>query len=263
VISSAATFEAVKVMLELRNIDKSFGRVPAIRDVNLALPSGRTTTLIGPSGSGKSTLLRLMMGLIRPDAGSVWVDERELTPDAAVELRQRMGYVIQDGGLFPHLTARENLSLQTRVLNWPQERTDKRTAELAQLTRFPVDGLDRYPLQLSGGQRQRVGLMRALMLDPDLLLLDEPLGALDPLIRADLQDDLRNIFRTLGKTVALVTHDLAEAAFLADDIVLLNEGRVIQRGGFADLESRPNEPFVTRFVSAQRTLHLSDPGVEA
>jgi osmoprotectant transport system ATP-binding protein len=170
--------------------------------------------------------------------------------------------VIQDGGLFPHLTARENLSLPAQVAGWPMDRTAARIEELAALTLFPSDGLDRYPVQLSGGQRQRVGLMRALMLDPDVLLLDEPLGALDPLIRADLQKDLRVIFRELEKTVVLVTHDLAEAAYLADDIVLLNEGRVVQYGTFDDLKTRPGNPFVTRFVQAQRTIHLDETDTE-
>jgi osmoprotectant transport system ATP-binding protein len=245
-------------MIEFRDIDKSFSGVPAVRSVNLVFPAHRSTALIGPSGCGKSTILRLVMGLIRPDRGSVWVSGQQLTPETAVDIRGRIGYVIQDGGLFPHLTGRENLALQTQVLGWGVERINRRIAELAELTHFPADGLDRYPAQLSGGQRQRVGLMRALMSDPDGLLLDEPLGALDPLIRADLQKDLRDIFRELGKTVVLVTHDLAEAVYLADDIMLLNEGRVVQHGRFQDLETRPSNPFVTRFVRAQRTIHFTD-----
>ncbi|MEJ2721020.1 MAG: ATP-binding cassette domain-containing protein [bacterium] len=245
-------------MIEIKDITKSFDGVPAVRSVNVVLPAGRTTALIGPSGSGKSTLLRLMMGLLNPDRGDVWVNGRALTADTVAEIRGCMGYVVQDGGLFPHLTTRENLSLQAQVLGRPAEWITSRIGELAGLTLFPIDGLDRYPVQLSGGQRQRVALMRALMLDPDVLLLDEPLGALDPLIRADLQRDLRDIFRRLDKTVVLVTHDLAEAAYLADDIVLLNEGRVIQQGSFEDLENRPSDRFVTRFVRAQRTLHFGD-----
>jgi osmoprotectant transport system ATP-binding protein len=139
-----------------------------------------------------------------------------------------------------------------RHLGWPAERIDARVAELAALTRFPVEALRRHPSQLSGGQRQRVALMRALLLDPEVLLLDEPLGALDPLIRADLQRDLREVFRALGKTVVLVTHDLAEAAFFADRIVLLRDGALVQEGTLADLLERPADPFVTRFVRAQR-----------
>jgi osmoprotectant transport system ATP-binding protein len=166
-------------------------------------------------------------------------------------VRLRTGYVIQDGGLFPHMTARGNLTLMARHLGWDRMRIDTRVRELTELTRFPADGLDRYPLELSGGQRQRVGLMRALMLNPDALLLDEPLGALDPLVRADLQTELRDIFRALGKTVVLVTHDLGEAAFFADRIALLRDGHIVQQGSAADLWHRPADPFVTRFVQAQ------------
>jgi osmoprotectant transport system ATP-binding protein len=160
--------------------------------------------------------------------------------------------VIQDGGLFPHLTARGNVSLLARHLGWPAARIDARVADLAALTRLPADALDRAPHELSGGQRQRVALMRALMLDPAALLLDEPLGALDPLVRADLQAELRDLFRSLGKTVVLVTHDLGEATFLADHLVLLREGSIVQQGPPADLWRRPADPFVTRFVQAQR-----------
>src|SRR5262249_15119909 len=151
-----------------------------------------------------STLLRLMIGLIWPDQGSVRLDGTEITPQNALAVRQRMGYVIQDGGLFPHLTARGNVALMARYLGWKEDRIESRLTELAELTRFPRDGLDRYPAQLSGGQRQRVSLMRALMLEPTVLLLDEPLGALDPIIRSELQTDLRRVFQTLGKTVVLV-----------------------------------------------------------
>ncbi len=166
-----------------------------------------------------------------------------------------MGYVIQDGGLFPHLTARGNVTLMARHLGLERDRIEARLRELAELSKFPVEGLDRYPVQLSGGQRQRVSLMRALILDPDVLLLDEPLGALDPMIRTGLQDDLREIFRSLGKTVVMVTHDTAEAAFFGEAIVLMREGRIIQQGRFADLVDAPAEPFVSHFMAAQRRMH--------
>ncbi len=239
-------------LLQLRGVGKAFGGRPAVRDVGLDVARGRTTVLLGPSGCGKSTLLRLMSGLLAPDAGEVLFDGVPLTAGSARGFRLRIGFVVQDGGLFPHLTARGNVTLLARHLGRPRPETDARLAELLDLTRFPADLLDRYPVQLSGGQRQRVSLMRALLLDPPLLLLDEPLGALDPLIRSDLQADLRRIFRRLGKTVVLVTHDLGEAAYLGDEIVLLQEGRVVQRGLFADLAGSPADPFVTRFVNAQR-----------
>jgi osmoprotectant transport system ATP-binding protein len=240
-------------MLDLVGVSKTYGPTTALYPTDLKLPPGQTTVLLGPSGCGKSTLLRLMVGLIRPDSGTVLFDGQPLTADNALQVRRRIGYVIQDGGLFPHLTARGNVILLARYLGRDGTAIEKRLAELAELTRFPAGGLDRYPAQLSGGQRQRVALMRALMLDPDVLLLDEPLGALDPLIRSDLQGDLKGIFHALGKTVVLVTHDLGEAGFLGDLIVLLRDGRIVQRGTLADLVRAPAEPFVTQFVNAQRS----------
>ena len=164
-----------------------------------------------------------------------------------------MGYVIQEGGLFPHLTAYQNISLMANYLGWSEDRVANRVTELAQLTQFPPEGLNRFPSQLSGGQRQRVSLMRALALDPALLLLDEPLGALDPMIRSGLQTDLKHIFQSLGKTVVIVTHDIGEAGFLGDSIVLLRDGQIVQQGILTELVHSPAEPFVTQFINAQRS----------
>jgi osmoprotectant transport system ATP-binding protein len=238
-------------MLEVVGVSKSFGSARVLDDVSLAPTAGRTTVLLGPSGCGKSTLLRILIGLIRPDAGAVRFDGAALTPGNVRAARHRMGYVVQDGGLFPHLTAAGNASLLARHLGWDSQRINERLRVLAALTRLPPDGMDRYPAELSGGQRQRVGLMRALMLDPAVLLMDEPLGALDPITRSELQADLRTIFRELNKTVVLVTHDLAEAAYFADEVVLMAEGRIAQRGSMRELVDRPATPFVTRFVQAQ------------
>jgi osmoprotectant transport system ATP-binding protein len=239
-------------MFILRDVSKGYAGRPAVGPLSLEVPAGRTTVLIGPSGCGKSTLLRLLIGLVEPDAGEVTFDGLPVDAGTVRAVRLRLGYVIQDGGLFPHLTARGNVTLMARHLGRHRDAIASRVRDLADFTRFPADGLDRYPHQLSGGQRQRVGLMRALMLDPDALLLDEPLGALDPLVRADLQTDLRDIFRRLGKTVVLVTHDLGEAAYFADRVVLLRDGRIVQQGTPGDLWHRPADPFVTRFVQAQR-----------
>lgn len=239
-------------MFALHDIEKVYAGRRALGPISLEVPPGRTTVLIGPSGCGKSTLIRLLIGLIEPDKGAVTFHGIPVCSKTARNVRLRVGYVIQDGGLFPHLTARGNVTLMARYLGRDRESIAARVDELAELTRLPADGLDRYPHQLSGGQRQRVGLMRALMLDPEALLLDEPLAALDPLIRADLQTELRDIFRALNKTVVLVTHDLREASFFADRVVLLRDGRVVQEGSPADLWRRPADPFVTRFVQAQR-----------
>ncbi len=240
-------------ILELNGVSKTFGQTQAVQRMNLAVVSGKTTVLIGPSGCGKSTLLRLMIGLIQPDTGTVRFEGTELTPDNVLDLRHQMGYVIQDGGLFPHLTARDNVALMARYLEWDENRIEGRLTELTDLTHFPNDGLGRYPAQLSGGQQQRVSLMRALMLDPDVLLMDEPLGALDPIIRAGLQTDLRGIFQTLGKTVVMVTHDIGEAGFVGDEILLLRDGYIVQEGTLEALVRSPADPFVTSFINAQRS----------
>jgi osmoprotectant transport system ATP-binding protein len=165
-----------------------------------------------------------------------------------------MGYVIQEGGLFPHLTARQNVSLVAADLGWDAARIEGRIRDLLGLAGIDPSLLDRYPSQLSGGQRQRVGLMRALMLDPAVLLLDEPLAALDPITRSRLQEDLRRLFARLRKTVLFVTHDMAEAAYLGDEIALMRGGSIVQRGRLADLLRAPADPFVTEFIRAQRPL---------
>lgn len=239
-------------MIELAGVGKTFGSVAAVVDLDLTVVRGETTVIIGPSGCGKSTVLRLMNGLLLPDRGSVRFDGTELTAANALEVRHRIGYVIQDGGLFPHLTARRNITLMARWLAQEPGWIRRRLEALADLTRFPAAALDRYPAELSGGQAQRVALMRALMLEPEVLLLDEPMGALDPMVRSDLQSDLREIFAKLGATVVLVTHDLSEAAYLADTVVLMRSGRVEQKGTVQELVNRPADDFVAAFVSAQR-----------
>ncbi len=240
--------------LDQRILRRLYGTLVALDAVSLRFETGSVTAVVGTSGSGKSTLLRLLPGLERPDAGEVRVDGVALDYHALSDVRHRIGYVIQQGGLFPHLTVRDNLALLPRHLGWSPDRIDARASELAALMQLPTELLARRPATLSGGQRQRVALMRALMTDPPALLLDEPLGAVDPITRHTLQDELRTLFARLGKTVLLVTHDLAEAAYLAPNLVLMHAGRVVQCGSLDDLRLRPADAFVKRFVAAQRTL---------
>ena len=239
-------------MLQLRNVSKQFDALVALRDFNHEVAADKTTVLLGPSGCGKSTILRLIVGLLEADEGEIRFNDTAISAENVEALRPYMGYVIQEGGLFPHLSARANVSLMAQHLKWDDKKIESRIGELASLVRLSPDLLDRYPNELSGGQRQRVGLMRALMLDPDLLLLDEPLGALDPMIRYELQQDLKAIFKEMKKAVLLVTHDIAEAAYLGDEILLMREGELVQKGSMQSLLKNPAEPFVEQFIQAQR-----------
>src|SRR6266513_4680023 len=244
----------MSALVKLEDVSKRYGDAIALYPTNLSIESGKTTVLIGPSGCGKSTLLRLIIRLIEPDTGSIEFKGKPVTPDNIEALRRRIGYVIQEGGLFPHLTARANVLLMARHLGKSTSEMESRLSELCGLTRFPQDALGRYPFELSVGQRQRVSLMRALMLSPELLLLDEPLGALDPLVRASLQKELKEIFARLRQTTLFVTHDLSEAAYFGDEIVLMNEGHIIQQGSLVDLREKPVNDFVREFINSQRAL---------
>jgi osmoprotectant transport system ATP-binding protein len=239
-------------VLAVENVSKSFDGHAVLQPMSHVFRVGQTTVVAGPSGCGKTTLLRLLLGLLQPDTGTVRLDAEELTVANAGRLRLRVGYVIQQGGLFPHLTARDNVSLMADYMGHPSDAVCARIGELAELVRMPAEMLARFPQSLSGGQRQRVALMRALMLDPPVLLMDEPLGALDPMIRFDLQQELKEIFARLNKTVVLVTHDMHEAAYLASEILLMRGGRVVQRGSLDALLDSPAEAFVTDFIRAQR-----------
>ncbi|WDS34890.1 ATP-binding cassette domain-containing protein [Pseudoxanthomonas sp.] len=238
----------------LHGVTRRYGQAVALDGVDLEIAPGRTTALIGPSGAGKSSVLRMLVGLEWPDRGEVRFGGEPLRRDTLLAQRRRIGYVIQEGGLFPHLSVRDNAALLARTLGWERTRIDARLSELARLCQLPGELLVRFPAELSGGQRQRVGLIRALMLDPPVLLLDEPLGALDPIVRHELQTQMRTLFAHLRKTVVLVTHDVAEAAYLADTLVLMRAGRVLQQGTARALLAHPVDDFVTRFLTAQRSL---------
>jgi len=243
-------------VIEVRSVKKSFGAQLVLKGIHLQIEESKTYVLLGESGCGKSTLLRLMMGLIPSDEGEVWIDERAVGPERRAELSQKIGYVIQEGGLFPHLSARENVALKARLLGWAPARIGERIQELTDFVQLNEELLSKFPVQLSGGQRQRVGLMRALMLNPDYIFLDEPLSALDPIVRSDLQRQLKEIFSRLKKTVVFVTHSVMEAAHFGDQILLLEGGRLVQQGSLRDLVRNPAEEYVTRFLSAQQPSPL-------
>jgi osmoprotectant transport system ATP-binding protein len=241
-------------MLTLQNIYKTFEGKPVLTDVNLNVPKGATHALIGSSGSGKTTLLRITLGLIPFDKGYVKINDHALLSFTPVEWADRIGYVPQDGGLFPHISGFENVSLIAKLRGWNKQKIESRVEELRKLVGLEAQLLAQFPFELSGGQQQRVAIMRAAMMDPQVMLLDEPMAALDPLIRRSLQQELKSIFQSLGKTVLLVTHDLGEAVFLAEQITLLHEGKIMQTGTYRDLLKKPADPFVTAFINAQRTL---------
>src|ERR1700731_4270929 len=238
-------------MLELQNIYKTFEDRTVLADVNVTVPKGATHALIGSSGSGKTTLLRITLGLIPFDKGYVKINDHALLSFTPVEWADRIGYVPQDGGLFPHISGFHNVSLIAKLRRWQRQKITERVEELRKLVELDPAVLRRFPFEMSGGQQQRVAIMRAAMKDPQVMLLDEPMAALDPLIRRSLQQELKSIFQRLNKTVLLVTHDLGEAVYLAEQITLLHEGRVVQTGSYAELVRHPADPFVTLFINAQ------------
>lgn len=245
-------------MIRFEGVTKSFGTLRAVDDITLNVEPGTICALLGPSGSGKSTLLRLVNRLVEPDAGQVLVGGEDVAGLPRVELRRRIGYVIQSIGLFPHWSVARNIATVPRLIGWPRERIRARTHELMELV-----GLDpalhgpRYPDELSGGQQQRVGVARALAADPAVLLMDEPFGAVDPPTRRGLQESLTAIQRRTGKTVLFVTHDVEEAIRLAGTIAVLSHGRLLQLGPPAEILRRPaNEEVAHFFGGPLLGLHL-------
>jgi osmoprotectant transport system ATP-binding protein len=240
-------------LISLEGVTKRFplpagGEVRALDDVELEVRRDETLCLIGGSGCGKTTVLRLVNRLLSPDAGRVLVDGRDVALEDPIALRRGLGYVVQRGALFPHLTLRRNVGLLCELEGWSAERTRARVDELLELVRLdPADFAERYPSELSGGQRQRVGVARALALDPPVVLLDEPFGALDPITRRELQEEFRALRR--ARTMILVTHDLDEAFTLGDRVALMAAGRVLQVGTPADLCERPADERVAEFVA--------------
>jgi osmoprotectant transport system ATP-binding protein len=238
--SPALTFERVTVV-------RASGH-RALDEVSFAVPTGRSVAIVGRSGAGKSTLLRLVNGLLRPTLGEVRVDGRATAAWDPIALRRHVGYVLQDVGLFPHMTVAQNLALLPRLAGWPARRVQSRVDELLRLVELaPAEFRDRFPSELSGGQRQRVGVARALVLDPPILLMDEPFGALDPVTRLQLHREFWRIQARLRRTVLIVTHDLREALDLGEDLGVVDDGRLIAFGSAADV-ARSGDPRVRILV---------------
>ncbi len=239
-------------MIEFRNASKSFDGRPVVEDLSLTIAAGTVGVLIGTSGAGKSTALRMVNRLVEPSAGEVRIGGVPVRAFRPEELRRRIGYVIQSVGLFPHWTVERNMATVPRLLGWPRRRIEARIDELLHLLRLDSGELrGRYPHQLSGGQQQRVGVARALAADPDLLLMDEPFGALDPITRAALQDELLRVHRATGKTILFVTHDIDEAIKLGQFVALLDRGRLVQAGPPRELLAAPANDFVRDFVGGE------------
>jgi osmoprotectant transport system ATP-binding protein len=246
-------------MITLEHVSKSFsshGRtVTAVDDVSLEVGEGELHVLIGPSGSGKTTTMRMINCLEKPSGGRITVDGRDVQTMNVVDLRRGIGYVIQQGGLFPHFTVADNVAVVPRLLGWPRQKRRQRAEELLALVGLPPELFaNRYPRQLSGGQQQRVGVARALAADPPIVLMDEPFGAVDPITRKQLQRELRRIQAEVRKTIVFVTHDITEAFLLGDRIVLMAEGRIVQNATPADLLRHPASPFVTSFIGEERGM---------
>lgn len=246
-------------MITLEQVSKEFTSngqaVRAVDNVSFEVGEGELHVLIGPSGSGKTTTMRMINQLEEPSEGRITINGRDIQSFDVVELRRNIGYVIQQGGLFPHFTVADNVSVVPRLLGWPKHKRRERAYELLELVGLEPDVFaNRYPRQLSGGQQQRVGVARALAADPPIILMDEPFGAVDPITRKQLQRELSRIQAEVHKTIVFVTHDISEAFILGDRIVLMNEGRVVQNGTPADLLRRPAGDFVTTFIGEDRAI---------
>lgn len=252
-------------MIRIENLTKLYGDATVVDDVSMDIEKNSITVIVGTSGSGKSTLLRMINRLVEPTSGRVLLDGKDTRAEPAHLLRRRIGYVIQGHGLFPHRTVAENIATVPRLLRWSDARVQARVDELLRVFQLdPAIYADAFPHQLSGGQQQRVGVARALAAEPAVLLMDEPFGALDPIIRAKAQEDLLDIQRRFGTTIVLVTHDMDEAFLLGDRVGVMSQGRLLQYDRPAMLLTRPADPFVSRMTGladrAMRLLSLTSAG---
>ncbi|KKB43766.1 betaine/proline/choline family ABC transporter ATP-binding protein [Bacillus thermotolerans] len=242
-------------MLEFKNVTKRYnsGR-PAVNNLNLKIEKGEFVCFIGPSGCGKTTTMKMVNRLIDVTEGTILVDGKDINKQNPVELRRSIGYVIQQIGLMPHMTIKENIVLVGTLLKWPKEKKDQRARELIKLVDLPDEYLDKYPHELSGGQQQRIGVLRALAANPPLILMDEPFGALDPITRDSLQDEFKKLQRELGKTIIFVTHDMDEALKLGDRIVIMRNGEIVQADTPDEILRNPADEFVEEFIGKERLI---------
>ncbi|VDC26703.1 ABC transporter ATP-binding protein [Pseudogemmobacter humi] len=245
-------------MIRIENLTRIYDRTPVVNDVSLTVGAGQIAALVGTSGSGKTTLLRMINRLVEPTSGRIWIGETDAATIAPHLLRRRIGYAIQGHGLFPHRTVGQNIATVPRLLGWSAPEIAARVEELLHLFQLdPAQFRDRMPHELSGGQQQRVGVARALAARPEVLLMDEPFGALDPVIRARAQGDLREIQRRLGTTLVIVTHDMEEAVTLGDRIAVMDKGRLLQYGPPAEILTRPATDFVQALIgTGERPFRL-------
>ncbi|QQZ07773.1 betaine/proline/choline family ABC transporter ATP-binding protein [Heyndrickxia vini] len=242
-------------MLKFDHVTKVYkGGKKAVADLNLEFNPGEFIVFIGPSGCGKTTTMKMINRLIEPSSGNIYINGKNIMEKDPVQLRREIGYVIQQIGLFPHMTIQENISLIPKLLKWPEEKRRTRAKELLKLVNMTDDYLDRYPHELSGGQQQRIGVLRALAADQPLILMDEPFGALDPITRDSLQDEFKKLQQTLGKTIVFVTHDMDEALKLADRIVIMKDGQLVQVGTPDEILREPANDFVEEFIGKERLL---------
>jgi osmoprotectant transport system ATP-binding protein len=240
--------------VELRGVTKRYGDTVAVDDLSFTVPAGKICVLVGPSGCGKTTSLRMVNRLVEPTSGDIVIDGENVLRDEPTELRRRIGYVIQQVGLFPHQTIADNIATVPRLLGWPKERVRARVDELLALVGLEPKMRERYPAQLSGGERQRVGVARAMAAEPPLMLMDEPFGAVDPIVRERLQNEFLRLQRAQGVTVIFVTHDIDEAIKLGDRVAVMRAGRLVQYAPPGELLARPADDFVAAFVGSDRGL---------
>ncbi len=241
-------------MIHFENVVKQFEENVAVDDLTITFPKGKISVVIGPSGCGKSTTLKMINRLIDPEKGTITIDDKSIYEYNAVNLRRSIGYVIQDIGLFPHYTVFENIAVVPKMLKWDSNRIRERIDEVLNLVTLDETFAEKYPGQLSGGERQRVGLARALAADPDVLLMDEPFGAIDPINRLTLQDAFLDIQEDLHKTIIFVTHDINEAIKLGDRLAILNNGRLVQFDSPDEIILSPNDEFVENLLGHDRNM---------